>query len=64
MATEAARRAIARYDKVNTRQVKVKLNKNTDSDILARLDACPNIAGYIKQLVRADMEARPDLFAE
>lgn len=64
MATEARLKANARYAKTNMKQVKLTLNKNTDADILARLDACPNIAGYIKQLVRADIEARPDLFAE
>lgn len=64
MATEARLKANARYAKTNMKQVKLTLNKNTDADILARLDACPNIAGYIKQLVRADIEAKPDLFAE
>lgn len=64
MATEARLKANARYAKTNMKQVKLTLNRNTDADILARLDACPNIAGYIKQLVRADIEARPDLFAE
>lgn len=64
MATEARLKANARYAKTNMKQIKLTLNRNTDADILARLEACPNIAGYIKELVRADMEARPGLFAE
>lgn len=64
MATEARLKANARYAKTNMKQIKLTLNRNTDADILARLEACPNIAGYLKELVRADMEARPDLFAE
>jgi len=64
MATEARLRANARYAKTNMKQIKLTLNRNTDADILARLEECPNVAGYLKALVRADIEARPDLFAE
>ena len=64
MATEEARRkATAKYDRHNTKQVKLKLNLNTDADILERLTRSGNVQGYIKALVRADIEARPDLFA-
>lgn len=64
MATEEARRkATAKYDRHNTKQVKLKLNLNTDADILERLTKSGNVQGYIKALVRADIEARPDLFA-
>lgn len=64
MATEEARRkATAKYDRNNTKQVKLKLNLNTDTDILDRLTKSGNVQGYIKALVRADIEARPDLFA-
>lgn len=52
MATEAHRAANARYDKTNTRQLKMKLNTNTDADILAWLDAQPNKQGAIKALIR------------
>lgn len=63
MATEATRKAVAKYDRNNTKQVKLKLNLNTDADILKRLTDSGNVQGYIKALVRADIEARPDLFA-
>lgn len=53
--SEAQKRAAAKYDKANTRQVKLKLNETTDADILAILDQTPNIQGYIKQLIRDDI---------
>lgn len=56
MATsEAMKRAIKKYDTENTVQVKLKLNRNTDADILQRLKECGNIQGYIKNLIRKDM---------
>lgn len=53
--SKAQIRAVDRYDKANTVQVKLKLNQKTDSDILARLDSIPNKQGYIKGLIRADI---------
>lgn len=44
------------YDASNTVQIRLKLNKKTDSDILDRLDAVPNKQGYIKGLIRSDIE--------
>lgn len=46
----------ARYDAEHTRQIVLKLNRRTDADILRKLDEQPNKQGYIKQLVRADIE--------
>ena len=55
--TEAQRRATAKYDKANTKAVTLKLNRKTDADILAKLEEVGNVQGYIKQLIRADIEA-------
>ena len=52
---ESTKRAIAKYDAANTVQLKLKLNKKTDADILARLEKSGNKQGYIKKLIRADM---------
>ena len=46
----------ARYDAAHTTQVMLKLNLRTDSDILERLQSVPNRQGYIKRLIRQDME--------
>ena len=55
MTSEAQLRASEKYDKANTKQVILKLNKKTDKDILTHLDALPNKQGYIKELIREDM---------
>ena len=54
--SEAKKSANARYDKANTKQIILKLNVNTDSDILAWLDRQENKQGYIKSLIRKDMK--------
>ena len=53
-ASKAQLRAQAKYDKDNTVQVKLKLNKKTDSDILEILNSVSNKQGYIKELIRID----------
>lgn len=62
MATEALKRAIKKYDAANTVQVHLKLNKKTDSDIITLLRSKKNVTGYVKRLIREDMnrETRPD----
>lgn len=44
------------YQKNNTRQVALQLNKLHDADILEHLDKQSNKQGYIKALIRADIE--------
>lgn len=63
MATEARLRANARYAKSKLKQFKVAYHIEHDADIITRLAACKNVSGYLKELIRADIEARPDLFA-
>ena len=58
MGSEAHNRAAAKYDAENTVQIRMKLNKKTDADILAWLDEQENRQGYLKALIRADMEKR------
>ena len=58
MVTEAQRRAQRRYDEKNTRQVHIKLNLRTDKDVLARLDEVQSKQGYIKRLIRDDLERK------
>ena len=43
-----------KYDEQNTAQIKLKLNRKTDKDILDKLDTV-NKQGYIKELIRADL---------
>ena len=49
-------RAINKFNKEKTIRVAVRLNKNTDTDILAHLETISESKqGYIKRLIRADM---------
>lgn len=40
----------------NTRHYGMRMNKNTDADVIEQLDKQPSIQGYIKRLVREDIE--------
>lgn len=44
-----------RYDAKNAKHISLKLNKNTDADILEHLEKRENVQGYIKSLIRADI---------
>jgi hypothetical protein len=56
MATEAQKRASAKYDAKNTKALYLKLNVKTDADILDHLDQMENKQGYIKELIRQSMK--------
>ena len=53
--TEAKRKASAKYDKNNTKIFAIKLNKNTDADLINLLESQDNIQGYIKECLRRDL---------
>lgn len=53
--SDAQQRASAKYDAENTVQVRLKLNRKTDADIIEHLAAIGNKQGYIKALIRQDM---------
>lgn len=55
--TPAKRKANAKYDKNNTKVISLKLNKNTDQDILDLLDSVDNTQGFIKQLIRKEISS-------
>ena len=55
MVTEAQKKAQAKYDKANTRQIHLKLNRRTDADVIQALDNAESKQGYIKGLIRADI---------
>ena len=56
MTSDARKRAVAKYDANNTKQIKLKLNLRSDHDILERLEEVGNVQGYIKQLIRDDIK--------
>ncbi len=60
MTSDAQKAATAKYDKDNTVRVSLKLNRNTDSDVLGKLSEVESKQGYIKDLIRKDMEGKVD----
>ena len=58
MTTEAQKRAQKKYDessKGKWRMIHLKLNRETDADIIQKLESVDGIQTYIKQLIRADL---------
>lgn len=55
MATQAQMNAVRKYDDAHTKKIMLKLNLETDKDILERLEAVGNKQGYIKELIRRDI---------
>lgn len=47
---------VDQYQRENIQRVAVKLNRVHDADILEHLEKQPNKQGYIKALIRADIE--------
>lgn len=47
---------VDQYQRENIQRVAVKLNRVHDADILDHLEKQPNKQGYIKALIRADIE--------
>lgn len=49
-----------KYDAENTKRFSLKLNKNTDRDILERLKEVTSMQGYIKELIRKDIKDKSE----
>ena len=58
MASEAKLRANSKSNKINTKMICVRLSYNTDADIIKKLDEVESKMGYIKELIRKDMQAQ------
>lgn len=53
--TESQVRASIKYNKENTVQISLKLNRSTDADLIDSLNRIANKQGYIKELIRRDI---------
>lgn len=58
MASEAKFRANSKSNKINTKMICVRLSYNTDADIIKKLDEVDSKMGYIKELIRKDMQTK------
>ena len=45
-----------RYNREKTVSIAIRLMKNTEADIIKKLENVSNKAGYIKNLIRKDIE--------
>lgn len=54
--SEAKLRANRKSQKINCKTFTIQLSHNTDGDIIAFLDTLPNKQGYLKDLIRRDIE--------
>lgn len=58
MSTDAQKRAQKKYEQANKgkwRFINLRLSKETDADVIQKLEEVENIQGYIKKLIRADL---------
>ncbi len=58
--TEAQKRAQAKYDLENRKKFRMfsfKLNRELNADVIAKLEAVDSMQGYIKELIRKDIQA-------
>lgn len=47
-----------RYAAKTIRRYVINVNRNTDPDILNHLESIDNVQGYIKALIRSDLERK------
>ena len=53
---KAKRKRNAEYNEANTIRMTLRLNNNTDADVIEKLKSVPSRTEYIKALIRADIE--------
>ena len=56
--TEYRKQAQREYDRKNTRTFSLKLNYNTDADLIAMLEATDNVQGFIKDVLTTYISMR------
>ena len=55
---------LARYEKENLRQIRLKINRKTEPELLEWIEKKDNIQGYIKRLIQQDMDHMKKFEAE
>ena len=58
MVSDAKKAAMARYDAKTAKYYRIKLNINTDAELVKLLDQQENVQGFIKSLLRREVENR------
>lgn len=60
MATDAQKRAKARYDKT-TKALVLRFRCGADADIIERLESVPQKTEYLRRLIRQDIQDNPHI---
>lgn len=60
MVSEAKKAAKARYDARTAKYISLKLNVNTDADLIDLLQRQENVQGFIKDLIRKELKNREE----
>ena len=58
MVSDAKKAAKARYDAKTAVYISLKLNTNTDKDLIELLKSQPNVQGFLKELIRKETKNR------
>lgn len=58
MTSEAQKAATAKYQAANIKKYTFKFNYKTEPDLIAHLESIDNMQGYIKALIRNDMQSK------
>ena len=56
--TKAQAEAAKKYQATNTKLMSIRLNLNTDQDIIKKLEEVGSKQGYIKELIRNDIASQ------
>lgn len=56
MTTEARKRAREKYNKANYKTYTFRFHKNYEANLIEHLEAQPNKQGYIRGLIKKDMD--------
>lgn len=58
MPSEVQKKADKKYKKLKTKNFGIRFYHNTEQDLIDHLEKQPNKQGYIKKLIRDDMDKR------
>lgn len=56
MGKDAVNRAVKKYQKKNTKAFSVRFNKNTEPEIVDKLESQENVTNYVRNLIREDLK--------
>lgn len=54
--SESIKKAVKKYNAKNVKKYLLQLNINTDEDVIRRLESVSNKNGYLKALIREDIQ--------